>query len=91
MKQKDDNTIEEMEKYGSSMKVVCIFSSFQGSSICLQTQMILRISNDMQMRGNIMTCSVIQLIQFNGRNLMTSVPSLVKSQEMCNLVLLLTE
>ena len=40
----------------------------------------------MQMRGNVMACIDIQLILFSGRNLMTSFESLVKNQEISDLV-----
>jgi len=38
---------------------------------------MLKISDDMQMRGNVMARTVIQLILFNERNLMTSFSSLM--------------
>ena len=62
-----------------------IFPSVQGWSVCLQTQMMLRILDEMQMRGNVMACTTIQLILFNGRNLMMSFLSLVKSHEIFDL------
>ena len=40
----------------------------------------------MQMRGNMITCTAIQLILFNGKNLMTSLLNLFKSQEISDLV-----
>jgi len=33
------------------------------------------------MRGNVVAYDAIQLIQFSGKNLMTSIPDLVKCQE----------
>jgi len=45
-----------------------------------------RILDDMQMKENVMVCTDIYLVLFNGRNLMTSFQSLVKNQEISDLV-----
>jgi len=48
--------------------------------------MMLKVLDDMQVRENVMACTAIQMILFNGKNLMMSFQSLVKSQEISNLV-----
>jgi len=79
LKQKDDDTIEEMEKHGPLMKVVWYLPIIPRMKHLFETQMMF----GMHMRENMMACTAIQLILFNGRNLMTS---LVKSQEIFDLV-----
>jgi len=56
LKQKDDDTIEEMENHDPQWRLCGIFPSIQGWNICLWTQMMLRIFDGMQMRGNVKEC-----------------------------------
>ena len=85
LKQKDDDNIENMEKHGPPLKVVWYLSRMKH---------LFANPNDVKNliwhanKKNMMACTGIQTILLNGKNLMTSFPSFVKSQEIFDLVYL---
>jgi len=83
LKQKDDDTIEDIEKHGPPMKVMWYLP------IIPRMKCLFANPNDVKnLRWHVyvMACTDIQLILFSGRNLMMSFQSLVKNQEISDLV-----